>query len=109
MLEDSPTAVLTPWTLGRGRLPGKEEIKAITALTPNAFVSSPDATSRSRKRQVSVQAFLRANNPRVSSLSVPSGFVRLRKRGTQDWSVELFGSACRLGELVRRRRTATSA
>jgi beta-lactamase superfamily II metal-dependent hydrolase len=103
MLESSPIAVLSPWRLGRGRLPAPAGVKAITARTRNAYATSAEGGSRARKRHPSVQTFLRSNNIRVHSLEAPTGFVRLRKRRGEQWSIELFGAACRLGEFIRRR------
>jgi beta-lactamase superfamily II metal-dependent hydrolase len=106
MLESSPIAVLSPWRLGRGRLPVREGVKAITAHTRNAYATTAEGGSRARKRHPSVQSFFRSNNIRVHSLEAPTGFVRLRKRQGERWSIELFGAACRLDEFIRRRGSA---
>lgn len=106
MVEKEPIAVLTPWRRGRGRLPSREGVKAITALTKRAFATSDEGGARPKKRHASVQTFLRTNNIRVHSLQEDSGFVRLRKRQGQEWAVELFGAACRLNELLKRRGSA---
>ncbi|MEY9593622.1 hypothetical protein ABIA06_005913 [Bradyrhizobium yuanmingense] len=109
MVEANPIAVLTPWRRGRGRLPSRDGVKAITGLTKRAFATSDEGGSRPKKRHASVQTFLRTNNIRVHSLQAESGFVRLRKRQGQDWAVELFGAACRLNELLRRRGSAKTS
>lgn len=106
MIEPSSIAVLTPWRLGRGSLPQRAGVLAITAQTKNAYATSAEGGSRAKKRHESVQTFLRTNNIRVRSLDAPTGFVRLRKTQGQPWAIELFGAACRLDELVRRRQSA---
>jgi hypothetical protein len=106
MLETSPIAILSPWRLGRGRLLTREGVKAITALTTNAYATSAEGGSRARRRHPGVQTFLRSNNIRVYSLEAPTGFVRLRKRQSEQWSIELFGAACRMDEFIRRRGRA---
>lgn len=108
MLESSPVGILTPWRRGRGRLPTKDGIKAISVHTRNAYATSFAGGGRPKKRHPSVQSFLRANNIRVHSLGAPAGFVRLRKRQGGAWAVELFGSACALSELIRRRQSANA-
>jgi hypothetical protein len=105
MLESNPIGVLTPWRRGRGRLPTRDGIKAITVHTRNAYATTFAGGGRPKKRHPSVQNFLRANNI-THSLDAPSGFIRLRKRQGDPWAIELFGAACALGELIRRRQSA---
>jgi beta-lactamase superfamily II metal-dependent hydrolase len=106
MLRPSPVAVLTPWRRGRGRLPTKDGIKAISAHTRTAYATSFAGGGRPKRRHPSVQSFLRTNNIKVHSLDAQWGFVRLRKRQSNAWEIELFGAACVLGELIRRRQAA---
>lgn len=104
LVANDPIAILTPWSRGRGRLPNKDGIKEITDATRRAFATTAEAGSRPKRRHPSVQTFLRTNNIQVHSINAPAGFVRLRKSPGEDWKTELFGAACSLNELRRRRR-----
>ena len=92
MLKSTPTACLTPFTLGNLRLPtdaDKARVKGNTALpyTSSAASRRPEMDSRLLKRLGDICK----NVARVDS---GFGAVRLRRQvDTAAWGVELFGSA----------------
>jgi hypothetical protein len=111
LLTANPIAVLTPWQVGKGRLPTLDGARNILKLSPNAFVTSRDARSRTHRgtRPPGVLRFIRENKAiRLRSLVVPFGAIRFRTLDIQSaqWQCELFGTARGLAEATRRGRTA---
>lgn len=92
LLQSTPVACLTPFTLGDLRLPTQADKGRVRGDTPHAYISSgstrrPDMDSRHIKR-------LGDLCKKLARIDTGFGTVRLRKPiGTTSWSVELFGSA----------------
>ena len=104
MLGRDPFAVLTPWRRGGRALPTKQDARRILEETHNAFITAGiDEKPRIRKaRDPVVTRTLRGSNIRLRENLPGSGAVRLRhpmNPGMQ-WTVEMFGPACHLDELV---------
>jgi hypothetical protein len=106
MLANDAIAILTPWRKGRGRLPDEDGIKAITKLSKDSFSSSRNGAGRPKNRNPAVQSYLRASNIQLRNLNASTGFIRMRKKPGADWQIELFGPACPLADLLRRRSRA---
>ena len=92
LLKSNPVACLTPFSLGRHRLPTEADKERVKGNTPHAYISSgasrrPDMDSRQLKRLGDICKKLALFNPGF-------GAVRLRKQlGTPLWHVELLGAA----------------
>ena len=104
MLGHNPFAVLTPWRRGGRALPTKQDAQRILEQTQNAFITaSTDERPRTHKRRdPAVTRTLRGSNVRLREYLPKSGAIRLRhpmSPGMQ-WTVEMFGPACHLDELV---------
>ena len=101
LLTPEPFAILAPWRLGAGALPGTGDVERILSRTPHAYASAGFASGAVRRRGI-VDKKLRGANVRIKrEVGVP-GMIRLR-RSIGDggpWRVELFGSACHLRELA---------
>ena len=89
MLTKEPLALLTPYRLGRYRLPTEDDRRRICAITDTAYITSRlKAPSQStRVRKASAQLAGTARNVRQEGLA---GHVRARLAGDYThWSVEL--------------------
>ncbi len=92
LLQPDPTACLTPFVLGRHRLPTDADRERMKRNTPHRYISSgatrkPDMNSTQLKRLSDMCKNLNRVNPGF-------GAVRLRKRvGWTQWIVECFGQA----------------
>ena len=92
LLQPDPTACLTPFILGKHRLPTDADRVRVKGNTPNRYISSgatrkPDMNSAQLKRLSDMCKNLSRVNPGF-------GAVRLRKRfGGSRWTVECFGQA----------------
>jgi beta-lactamase superfamily II metal-dependent hydrolase len=92
LLKPKPLALMTPFNLGRHRLPTEEDKARIKSQTPNLYISSgatrkPDMDSANLKRLGDI-----CKN--INKVNSGFGAVRLRKKfSDSDWSVECFGHA----------------
>jgi hypothetical protein len=107
LLVKDVSAVVTPWRKGAKRLPTIVGAKMILNHTSEAFITASDARTRRtpKARPPSVLRHLRENNQRLRSLKPPFGAVRFRMADHKaaKWNIELFGSACHLGQFMGRR------
>jgi hypothetical protein len=106
MLTANPLTALTPWRKGGHRLPTTDGARNILQLSQDAYSTTSDARTRSRRdgRPPGVQRFLREHRGiRLRSLEAPFGAVRFRTRdiSSATWDSELFGTACHLRELIK--------
>ncbi len=99
MLTPSPVAVLTPWTRGGRRLPGRADLSRILSETPHAYATAPPGRVRRGKQQRQVARTLRETGAEVRRDGQRFGAVRLRKSldDAGEWSIETLGTAVRLG------------
>lgn len=104
LLEAQPIAMLTPWRLGAGHLPKSRDVCRILSRTPRAYVTTRQASAgkAGRRRPPVVNRTLREAGARLQRVATSSGAIRLRRRlgAETDWTVELFGTACRLDDFA---------
>lgn len=92
LLRKDPIACLTPFIFAKHRLPEDTDKARIKNNSSSAYISSgasqrPEMDSRQLKRLADICNNLSLVNPKF-------GAVRLRtKKGTSQWSAELFGAA----------------
>ncbi len=96
-----PIAVLTPWRRGRGSLPTSTDVDRIVSFTERSYISASNsgAAGRSpRHRNSAVARTIRETGANIRPIGTTGGMLRLRKRlsSTDEWNIELFGSACKL-------------
>ena len=95
LLDPDPVACLTPFNLGKHRLPTEDDRVRIRARAQQSYISS----NATRKPELPTEQLKRLNDIGRNFSQVNSGFgsVRLRKKlGTTHWMVECFGRAQRL-------------
>jgi hypothetical protein len=97
-------AVLTPYQRGRHRLPAPGDVARICALSPEAYITAGAPIARYQHPDPTVRRQLREMGVSVLEEPARQGHVRLRKPANEpngEWSVELFGDACRLQEFLQ--------
>ncbi len=106
MLNSNPIAILTPWKKGGRILPKEQDIERIVSHTKNAFATSLPEKSlykarKSRSRNPAVEKTIRESGINIKKFATSDAFVRLRRPigSPADWTVDLFGRACRLRNL----------
>jgi hypothetical protein len=95
LLEQEPIVSLTPFTLGRHRLPGDQDRVRIRGNTPHAYITS----GASRKPKIENEKLKRLSDICTGLSPSNSGFgaTRIRRKfGEKEWRVELLGDAQRL-------------
>lgn len=95
LLEPKPVAALTPFTLGRHRLPTNADKARLKAQSGSVHITS----GASRKPDLSHEHIKRLNQICTGLARANAGFgaVRFRKRrGQPNWRVEYFGDASQL-------------
>ena len=95
LLQDYSVACMTPFTLGRQRLPTADDISRIKSHTPDAYVTSVGSV----KAEMDDRILKRLKSICVSVTRADSSFgaIRLRRKiGAPEWSKELFGAAKKL-------------
>ena len=100
LLVPNPLSILTPWTLGKRRLPSERDVRRILSHTSNAYATSSRAAVSPRKR--GVDKTIRESKTKLKRLTILPGLVRMRRRigsGAQ-WQVETMGSACDLKDFA---------
>ena len=101
LLEPEPIAILAPWRLGGGTLPGRQDVNRILARTSDAYATTGGPLGAAKpKRQVRKQ--MSRFKGRRAPEAGPHGMIRLRRSmaGEGSWRVDLFGSACRLKDFA---------
>jgi Metallo-beta-lactamase superfamily len=78
MLENNPTAALTPWTLGASVLPKANDVARTAGLTSNGYSSSRLTAPGLQALPPAVGKILREANIKIRSAQPPMGFVRFR-------------------------------
>ena len=96
---DSPFAILTSWRRGDRTLPTNSDVRRILARTPNAYATAKTDSVRPTRRDSAVKRTIRESGIRIRRAPTPN-VVRLRRpiAPRTRWQVELFGTACHLGE-----------
>ena len=102
MLETDPVSVLTPWRRGGRFLPTTRDVERILNATSNAWITNKGLSGQTNVRHENraVEKTLRESGVRIRRLASDRGLVQLRRPNDSDgrWTVETFGSACRLDD-----------
>ena len=104
MLESEPFAVLTPWRRGGRALPRPRDAERILERTPNAWATAnagPRGAAPPR-RSAAVRRTLRGSGIGLRRVPLSPGAIRLRRplNSRTPWTVEKFGTACRLADFA---------
>ena len=101
MLDEHPTALLTPFRRVGSKLPTRRDIRRIRSHTPRGYITAPPETPATR-RSPAVRRMLQDSVRSIQPVHGPMGHVRLRARGSNEtrWRVELFGAATSLEDLA---------
>ena len=103
MLDRNPFAVLTPWRRGGHVLPTPADVRCLLTETDHAFVTSRvDRAVRPQRRDRAIERSIREADIRLRRIAPRWGGLRLRRPtdAAIGWSVERFGDACHLADLV---------
>jgi hypothetical protein len=103
LLQNDAWAVLTPYSRGKKRLPQDSDIQRIRSQTPNSYSSARRTRTKYRHADPTVQRQLREMGVDLLMEYPSQGQVRLRKKlsgACHDWTVEFFGDACELADLL---------
>lgn len=99
LLAEDPVAVLTPFNSGVKPRPSAEDIARICGQAKESYTTTERPTGKRLARDSHTERMLRARRTPVVPASGAMGQVRLRRsmhETTDDWRVELFGSAADL-------------
>ena len=101
LLAKEPIAVLTPWRLGRGRLPEPSDVERILGRTKYAYSSAKPGSAKAKRRDHVVEKLISGATKSFSSNKSQPGLVRLRFKMSADqiWRTEMFGGATHLSRL----------
>ena len=102
MLEREPIAVLTPYEKGNNRLPTKQDINRMCALTSNAYTTADPLKRRAIRRDKTVEKTIKETVRNIRQVNPSIGHVRLRAKQQSAWNIELFGDAISLIGLMKR-------
>ena len=105
MLDPDPFAVLTPWCRGGRALPSQRDVQRILSDTTNAYATARiDLSSGARSNRNSmVKRTVRESGAKFRRHAMSTSGVRLRRPigSRKQWTVQTFGSACHVKELVQ--------
>jgi hypothetical protein len=94
LLGRDPIAVTTPWENGGKWLPTDNDIKRISALTPNAYLTAMPGSRSTIRRDNAVERELKNMGLKLSLVQPRAGFVQLRRKFEEAaWRVKTFGTA----------------
>lgn len=100
LLSDDPFAILTPFRRGDKLLPAPSDVRRISGLTANAYITTaPRVQRRHRWTNKVVRELLKDAARDVRDVHSGWGQIRLRKRIHEEsgsWQVALFGDAVAL-------------
>lgn len=105
MIDEKPTAVLTPFVLGRTVLPTKADTARVLSHVTDAYITSAPQQRRRRNRDRTTEKLIQQTASFIRDVFVSTGQVRLRARSSDlvmtkgvKWTVDLFNGARRLTE-----------
>jgi hypothetical protein len=99
MLQETPHALLTPFTSGQKPLPSPSDVRRLTARTPHVYCTAPPSERKPRRRSNTVDKMAKLARDRREH-ATPAGHVRLRMPiddSREEPRMELFSAALRLG------------
>lgn len=97
MVQANPLAVLTPYGRGPKKLPCDDDIERIARRTDNCYSASDGHLPKASRRPNAVERTLSEGGISIFKEDMRLGQVRMRKKKSTDrWVIELFGSALKL-------------
>jgi hypothetical protein len=97
MVRANPLAVLTPYGRGVKKLPCDDDIARLTQRTDHCYSASDGHLPKASRRANAVERTLSEGGISIFKEDMRLGQVRIRKKkSTDEWAVELFGSALKL-------------
>lgn len=102
MLSTQPYAIVTPYNRGKKKIPTPSDVVRIEAYTSNGYATAKLSSSKSTvNRPAAVERTIKETVGKIRKIQPNTGLVRLRNSlsGPHDWSVELFGSACKVADV----------
>lgn len=103
MMDEEPTAILTPFVLGRTLLPTKADTARILSHTTETYITAVPQQRRRRKRDKTTEKLIQQTVSFIKDVFVSTGQVRLRARFSDlaategvKWTVDLFNGARKL-------------
>lgn len=102
MLSPQPYAIVTPHNRGKKKIPSPSDVARIEAYTSNGYATAKLSSSKSTvNRPAAVERTIKETVGKIRKIQPNTGLVRLRNSlsGPHDWSVELFGSACKVADV----------
>jgi len=96
LLHSDPIAIVTPFNLGRVRLPSETDVERIASLTSHAYITGRVRKRRARVANRAVRKMVRDVARSLQDIEYSWGQIRLRKAiadTTPGWEVSLFGDA----------------
>jgi len=103
MVAEEPTAVLTPFVLGRTALPTKADTARILSLATETYITAVPRQRIKRHRDRTTEKLIQQTVSFIKDAFVSSGQVRLRTRISDfavaqevKWTIDLFNGASKL-------------
>lgn len=96
LLIEEPFAVVTPYRRGRNFLPSQADVRRLTSLTPNGYLTAPSATRRKSWGNPVVRDMVKQATRAIETVHDKWGFVTLRRKisdPSAHWQVTLVGDA----------------
>jgi hypothetical protein len=94
LLEPNPLAVVTPWVLGRGRLPTEGDLQRLKSLSKQTYITVTPTRLLTRKKPDKLLKHVSA--PEIHEVR-SWGHVRARRRAFDTtWRIELDGDAAQV-------------
>jgi hypothetical protein len=97
ILEENPIAIVTPFENGNVFRPELSDMKRITSLTNQAYITAKPRGKQGKVQSSVVNKAMAETVKWIREVPFSTGIVRLRKMAlapsTDPWKVELFGSA----------------
>jgi Metallo-beta-lactamase superfamily len=106
LFDQEAWAVLTPCVRGKNLLPEKTDIERICSYCRYPYITAQRSLTRYRYRDSTVQRQLREMGVTIDEEDSKQGHVRFRRStsdSNSDWTVEMFGDACDLSNLLQPR------
>ncbi len=101
MLVNDPVSVLTPFVNGGIKLPKKKSLERICSFTTEAFSTASPVAKKPRKRDNTVKKSIKEFTLSFKEVNSSYGHVRYRIKPPNPCSIELFGNALHLEELIK--------
>jgi hypothetical protein len=100
MINRNHTSVLTPFYSGGAQLPTHSDIERICSFSDNAFTTARSLVKKAKRRSSTVEKTIKESVKSLRQIHMSTGQVRFRIKPLHDPTIELFGDAMSLNNLV---------